>query len=775
MGSVSLALIFSCWFIYLQGGPISRTGVAPASTLVATTCEAHAIQSETWTFDNWGSQTVSQGCGATLQSPLLELGRAKLSNSTSCRHDGLALQEMPDPAVRFQRTLLEMRCALEQGLATDTDTTEKWQQIAEQAEDGTQKGRGRRRSTCLRGQDSLGKLYTQFEAQCGGSDYNSSTTNRGHQCGGEHIGFATGTQSPRTSRPRRFSQDVGASERPQAGADLFTSGVGTKTAGVGGQAQCSGSAAESWAFEPYGEDAEADYSSVREDRQARPGLAYVHLPGRREISQAQSVIPRDPRRTREVTQSQGDGARADQNGDLQGIPVASQHIQCKSQRCDRVGRLGAYAFPATSRSTVGRDGGVPHSRRRRGDGCSGGSRWEAGSACLPKACGGRISEAGGQGPLEAQGNQNQGDQVSDDIWEDELGQLLSIPVDCVIDDVFEGSWGWLSDECELHYTKDNLDLRSGACSFHLDDRCSPGEVLQHAQVGNRSMDHLVPGDGPLDVQSGEHDVELQQARTVRFNPHVEVVEFVAHVHIDLFQVDDVISCPDGSGECCPQDHFEEEVVDMFPVVQSLDTEEAPQDMDDAEDDPYVILHGFEVLETSTLGSSASDLEPMQVITFGIRGQALGRRDTWVTVAELPALRRAVWELWQDEVPQFSACWAFAVRPQPLKELGVAKAWVLLVEIDPGQATPPGHCAVLMMTCSNANWMVGRPTPKLVLEDTSSDALVPQHFWASYCRPLGIRYCSLILEGDVKSPFEPVHVRPGALSKLMLGDAPSAFE
>ena len=359
--------------------------------------------------------------------------------------------------------------------------------------------------------------------------------------------------------------------------------------------------------------------------------------------------------------------------------------------------------------------------------------------------------------------------MSGDMWEDELGQLLSIPVDCVIDDVFEGSWCWLYDECELHYTKDNSDLRSGAFSFHLDDRCSPGEALQFAQVGNESMDHLVPGDGPLP------DGEGQQARTVRFNPHVEVVEFVAYLNIDLFQVDDVISCPDGSGDCCPQDHFEEEADDMLPWVQSLDVEEAPQDVDDAEDDPYVILHGFEVLETNTMGSTVSDLEPMQVITFGVRGQALGRRDTWVTVAELPALRRVVWELWQDEVPQFSACWAFAVRPQPLKELGVAKAWVLLVEIDPGQATPPGHCAVLMMTCSNANWMVGRPTPKLVLEDTSSDALVPQHFWASYCRPLGMRYCSLILEGDVKSPFEPVHVRPGALSKLMLGDAPPAFD
>ena len=40
------------------------------------------------------------------------------------------------------------------------------------------------------------------------------------------------------------------------------------------------------------------------------------------------------------------------------------------------------------------------------------------------------------------------------------------------------------------------------------------------------------------------------------------------------------------------------------------------------------------------------------------------------------------ELWQDAVPQFGACWAFAVRPQPLAELQASRAWILVVEIAP---------------------------------------------------------------------------------------------
>lgn len=262
-------------------------------------------------------------------------------------------------------------------------------------------------------------------------------------------------------------------------------------------------------------------------------------------------------------------------------------------------------------------------------------------------------------------------------------------------------------------------------------------------------------------------------RHVHFNPLVEVVEF--ETDFDFLGVDDVIpgdDCFEGCMEC----HFTSEAApgDLVPV--EIDDGIAPplDDMGEDEDDPYVILHGFEVLEVSTAGAAISDLEPMKVITYGIRGRSLGRRDTWVTSAELPRLRHAIWELWEDSIPQFAACWAFAVRPQPLQELQVTKAWILIVEIAPGEDTPPGYCAALMMTCSGQYGLMGRAFPKLVREDVTADVLVPQHPYSQYCIPHGVRVCSLSVEGTVHSAHSDVHVRPGALSKLSLGDAPPSF-
>ena len=154
----------------------------------------------------------------------------------------------------------------------------------------------------------------------------------------------------------------------------------------------------------------------------------------------------------------------------------------------------------------------------------------------------------------------------------------------------------------------------------------------------------------------------QHERHVRFNPIIEVVEF--EKDFDFMVVDDVF--PSGSlSTGCLECHFTSEVAPGTSLPVEIDEElDAPLDEIEEDDDPYVIIHGFEGLEISTRGAAISDLEPMQVITYGIRGRSLGRRDTWVTSSELPQLRQAIWELWEDSIPQFAACWAFAVRPQP---------------------------------------------------------------------------------------------------------------
>ena len=135
------------------------------------------------------------------------------------------------------------------------------------------------------------------------------------------------------------------------------------------------------------------------------------------------------------------------------------------------------------------------------------------------------------------------------------------------------------------------------------------------------------------------------------------------------------------------------------------------------------------------------------------------------------MRQAIWHLWEDAIPQFAACFAFAVTPQPLRELQVAKAWILIVEIDPGESSPPEHCPILSMTYSTITGLIGNPHPKLVHENSNSQLLVPLHLYSQYCLPTGMRICHLEVAGDIKMPHEEFVVRPGSLSKLLFGEAP----
>ena len=98
----------------------------------------------------------------------------------------------------------------------------------------------------------------------------------------------------------------------------------------------------------------------------------------------------------------------------------------------------------------------------------------------------------------------------------------------------------------------------------------------------------------------------------------------------------------------------------------------------------------------------------------------------------------------------------------------------MVEIAPGVETPPGYCAVLMMTCSNPFGTMGRAFPKLVREDLNAEVLLSQHPYSQYCMPHGVRVCSLSVGRHNPIGSSEVHVRPGALSKLMLGDSTPSF-
>ena len=733
MSGVFLAIVCSCWFVNLQGGSLTGTLVASPQTLSETACKAQANTAivEEWTFDSWSSKTRPQSGGFSSNSPHVEPPRARLSNRTSCSYNGLALQKVPDSAADFEGTLCEMWTTLEQGVA-EQGAEGTWT-ISQQAQAGrrrSRKSRGRADRICRK--DSVGGNNTQLQ----GESSHDTTCNwsSGEFTGGRSWGASARTCSSSTSTSRGHDEDPRASTWIAANDGHASPRVGTEASRLGREAQFDRDKAQSWPPQQDGQDTAPDYSFVGKDYQAGPGLAGLCGTGRGAIPKTQGVVPSHPCRACQVPHAKDPGARADQSRDFKGLPNPIEYCGGSGLGSGRDGRCSSSSFSTGGGHASG------FARRVRGYG------GRHGSSHYTSSCGaGFFQEIGCNFAYQSCQGAPQGEGAKQEGSEDWIGSTLvdelhftqHVPVNCVVEHVFAGAWSWTQANVELHYPKDNLDLRSGA-------------AMVNSQQG---------GDGT-------------PPRRVRFNPQVEFIYLDGDNGSSLFSVDEVLP----PGELFHQVDYssDDEALDDEAVIHADSDSVSMMDGDfveEDEDDAYVILHNFGVLLASTQGTIISDLEPLRVITYGVRGHSLGRRDTWVTTATLPHLRQAVWNLWEDAIPQFAACFAFAVTPQPLRELQVTKAWILVVEIDPGASTPAHHCPILSMTYSRATGLIGNPHPRLVPKNTNSQQLVPVHLYSQYCLPTGMRTCHLEIAGEVKSPYEDFVVRPGSLSKLLFGEPP----
>ena len=736
--------------------------MASPTTLGETTCSALPAYPPCSTYCPWSS-TWTTGLEGFGDPSFLESGRANGTVIAPVDYNGLAMQEVPDPSVDFQRTLQQVWATLEQSLAS-THTTVSGT-LSQQIQAYPTRGQGwksTRRLGSFLHEDTVGGNHPQFEDQYGDqhcyitNSGGDSQVRRGWSCTTARTGATTSTHNGSGEASRTtswFAAEYGLSTG-RTGAEVTRSGG--ETCGVRSQTQ-------PWPSQQDGEGREAGVGPFGQDTQARSGLADFCDPGGREVPQAQEHVLGNPSSTGASTSTEDRRACSHQRGDHSCITVPSEQHQSYgggSVGCRGPGLDGVST--ASSRS-VGAHGRVPgHGHGRNRDGCDS-HRWSTTGSSFSKGWLGDIPNQTGQCTLEGQAGQGPQERWQVGLSLDIPGE--DVPVDYVVNDVFEGIWAW-NHEVPLQLGIEACGLVSQVCG---------GDELLCAAPGLGASQREAPVDLDKGISRtvaahGEYEAAVtpstlhrrRHERHVRFNPLVEVVEF--ETDFDFLGVDDVIpgeGCFEGHLEC----HFTSEIApgDVVPVENDDGIDPLLDDIGEDEDDPYVILHGFEVLEVSTAGAAISDLEPMKVITYGIRGRSLGRRDTWVTSADLPRLRHAIWELWEDSIPQFAACWAFAVRPQPLQELQVSKAWILIVEIAPGEETPPGYCAALLMTF-----------PKLVREDMAAAVLVPQHPYSQYCIPHGVRVCSLSVEGAIHSTHSDVHVRPGALSKLSLGDAPPSF-
>ena len=186
----------------------------------------------------------------------------------------------------------------------------------------------------------------------------------------------------------------------------------------------------------------------------------------------------------------------------------------------------------------------------------------------------------------------------------------------------------------------HFDVHNGATGV---EQCMQTGGMALTFVGNGSDTELALGEiGANDASIAT--ISHSRHRQVRSNPEVEVCEF--EPHFEFLAVDDVLPSTDPLlDEGISKYHFTSEVDDSIPPPLGddmvVDDHGAEEDVDD---DAYVVFHGFGVLETSTAGMTISSDEPLRVITYGIHGVSLGRRDTWVTAVELHHLKQKLWEL-----------------------------------------------------------------------------------------------------------------------------------
>ena len=155
-------------------------------------------------------------------------------------------------------------------------------------------------------------------------------------------------------------------------------------------------------------------------------------------------------------------------------------------------------------------------------------------------------------------------------------------------------------------------------------------------------------------------------------------------------------------------------------------------------------------------------ETIPFITFGLRNVPLGRRDFASPDLSPSRLRELIWQLWQDEVPQFEDVVIHFVRPQPIQELGCPGTIVLLVEIV-GDMTPQGMSPFLAMTCDSHDRLVDIPQAQYTPQVTDTIALQQLCPMAHLCVPNGFRQCQVSVAGATLGAG-PVVVIHGSLVK-----------
>ena len=206
---------------------------------------------------------------------------------------------------------------------------------------------------------------------------------------------------------------------------------------------------------------------------------------------------------------------------------------------------------------------------------------------------------------------------------------------------------------------------------------------------------------------------------------------------------------------------DDEAVGQEGYEQGESEEESP----DLLDIPVMSRVWPEVEET--MRANCNDEGGYPLVTFGLGVVSLGRRDLEVRSLDPHVLRSALFELWEDCVPQHATLEIHFVHPQPLAELQIEKATILIVEVfedDTYDELRP----VLSMACNEHNAVVDKPKPSHFRTPTFVQYVMHLFPHSHLCRPHGCRECEIRIAGRHVDEGNAIPFTSGSLVKLSIG-------
>ena len=169
-------------------------------------------------------------------------------------------------------------------------------------------------------------------------------------------------------------------------------------------------------------------------------------------------------------------------------------------------------------------------------------------------------------------------------------------------------------------------------------------------------------------------------------------------------------------------------------------------------------------------------ETLMIVSFGIQDDDKGRNHGQLRDRTLFGLRQLLWELWQDEVEQFGVMQVFEATPQPLEELGLQQALVIVVTLD-GVRRQNGRLMqpTLNFIHSLEEAFPREPSTKFIQTPISHDDLLMTQEEHEECEPFGMKPCTILHAGDRVLLNRQCHVRAGGVTKLLISPLPREFQ